>query len=226
MVKAVSLPSMDFPTQKAALEYFNGILHAYDIGEDISDTTHDTLLRELSDRHQDAAEKIGAGIETFFVNNTSAGDYGFVSKTARGIWIRRIDGTVVDWSYQTAIKNPGPRTNFKDALRLMVNDVRVDRRDAAFEAGPVHCALTGALIPSKGQADFIYRDPRWNDLVDGFVTTLGGWDKVETNSGFGKIAVGGRVSDPSVEKNWLKYWNSNASPILVSKGEGGRGPRS
>src|SRR5690554_4392919 len=120
MVKPLDLPSMSFPTQKAALEYFKGILYAYGVGEVVSDRTHDTMLRELSDRHPDADEKIGVGIAEFFVNKTEAGDYGFVSANARGIWIRRLDGTIVDWSYQTAIKNPGLRVNFKEALRLAV----------------------------------------------------------------------------------------------------------
>ena len=95
---------------------------------------HNKMLRN-SDRHPDAVEKTGVGILEFFINKTEAGDYGYVSVDARGIWIRRVDDTVVDWSYQTAIKKPGLRVNFKDALRLAVNDERVSRRDAAFAAG-------------------------------------------------------------------------------------------
>lgn len=217
---------MVFPTQKAALDYFRGILHWYKVGEVVSDQTHDKMLRELSDRHPDAVEKIGVGIREFFINKTEAGDYRHVSADAKGIWIRRIDDTIVDWSYQTAIKKPGPRVNFKDALRLAVNDKRVAMRDAAFAAGtPVHCALTGALIPAKDQADVIYRNPNWGELVEGFVATLGGWGKVETNSGFGDIAVGGRLTDPAVHTKWLVYWEANARPIIVIKDEGGRGPR-
>lgn len=226
MAKAVELPSRSFPTQRAALEYFRGILYAYSVGEVVSDLMHDTLLRELSDRHPDAVEKIGVGISEFFINRTEAGDFGHVSADARGIWIRRTDATVVDWSYQTAIKRPGQRVNFKDALRLAINDERVFMRDAAFAAGPVRCALTGVPIPTKGDADVIYRDPTWSEIVEGFVVTLGGWGKVETNSGFGEIAVGGRVTDPVVLNSWVDYWNANAHPILVIKDEGGRGPRS
>lgn len=226
MVKPISLPSMTFATQKAALEYFRGILYSYEIGEAVSDPVHDTMLRELSERHPDATQKIGVGISEFFINRTEAGDYSFVSADARGIWIRRIDDSVVDWSYQTAIKKPGVRTNFKDALRLAVNDRRVSLRDAAFAAGTVRCALTGAAIPTQAEADVIYRDPSWSEIVEGFVATLGGWGKVETNSGFGQIAVGGRVTGPAVLTSWLDYWDHNANPILVMKDEGGRGSRS
>lgn len=99
------------------------------------------------------------------------------------------------------------------------------KRDAAFAAAPVHCALTGVLIPTKDKADFIYRDPTWSELVEGFVSTLGGWSKVKTNSGFGEIAVGGRVTNSVVLTDWITYWDANASPILVIQDEGGRGRR-
>lgn len=95
MAKPINLPSMSFPTQKAALEYFRNILYAYELGQIVSDQTHDTMLRELSDRHPDAVEKVGVGISTFFINKTEAGDYGYVSAEARGIWIRRIDDSIV-----------------------------------------------------------------------------------------------------------------------------------
>jgi hypothetical protein len=81
------------------------------------------------------------------------------------------------------------------------------------------------LIATKAEADLIYRNPTWSEIIEGFVVTLGGWGKVETNSGFGEIAVGGRVTDPAVLTSWRDYWDANANPILVIKDEGGRGPR-
>jgi hypothetical protein len=227
MAKPITLPSMTFPTQKAAKAYFRGILYRYEVGGVVSDLVHDTMLRELlSERHPDAVEKVGVGIKEFFINKTAAGDYHHVSADARGIWIRRIDDTSVDFSYQTAITKPGLQSNFKDALRLVVDDKRISRRDAAFAAGPVRCALTGVLISAKAEADVIYRSPTWNELVEGFVATRGGWGNVDTNSGFGGIAIGGQVTDPAVRTSWSDYWEDQANPILVIKDEGGRGPRS
>lgn len=225
MAKQIVLPSRVFGTQTAALAYFKSILYAYEIGEVVSDPEHHRLLLELSERHKDADEKRGPGIREFFVDRTEAGDYGFVSADARGIWIRRVDGTRVDWSYQTAIKQPGPRVNLKDALRISVNARRVQIRDEAFASGPVRCALTGVVIPSKEIADVVYRDPTWNEIVEGFVASVGGWASVETNSGFGATAVGGRLNDPSMASAWLAYWDEHANPLIVLQDEGGRGPR-
>jgi hypothetical protein len=225
VAKQIVLPSRTFATQTKALDYFRSILYSYNTGEVVSDPEHHSLLLELSERHKDADEKRGAGIREFFIDRTQAGDYGFVSPDARGIWIRRVDGTCVDWSYQTAIKQPGPRTNLKDALRIAVNERRVRIRDEAFAAGPVRCALTGVEIASKDLADVIYRNPTWSEIVEGFVASMGGWASVDTNSGFGSIAVGGRLNDPGTLSAWLKYWDEHARPLIALQDEGGRGPR-
>jgi Protein of unknown function (DUF3223) len=225
VAKQIILPSRTFPTQASALEYFRSVMYAYEIGETVSDPRHHRLLLELSERHRDAIEKRGPGIKEFFVDRTEAGDYGYVSPKSRGIWIRRIDGSTVDWSYQTAIKKPGPRANLKDALRLAVNDRRVRFRDRKFQSGPVNCELTGAMIPSKDLADVIYRTPSWDELVEGFVATIGGWASVDTNSGYGEVAVGGRLSDPNALVMWLDFWDRHANLLVVLHDEGGRGPR-
>ena len=193
MAKPVILESRTFATRKAALDFVRDqILRGYDLDQVVSNPDHHQLLLELNERHKDAEEKTGAGIREFFIRKTEAGDLYPVSANARGIWIRRTDGTEVDWSYQTAIQQPGPRVNIKDALRLAVNDRRLAFRKETFAAGPVHCALTGVLLNGPEDTDVIYRDPSWGVLVEGFVKAQGGWASVETNSGFGETAIGGQ----------------------------------
>jgi hypothetical protein len=225
MARPVLLPSRSFATQKSALEYFRSILYAYEVGEVVSDPEHQQLLLELAERHKDAEEKRGAGIREFYIGRTEAGDYGYVSRGARGIWIRRVDGSEVDWSYQTAVRQPSPRASLKDAMRMSVNGRRVRLRDKAFAAGPVTCGLTGQTVASKDMADVIYRDPSWDELVEGFVESMGGWASVDANSGSGTVAIGGRLSDPQTLLAWLAYWDSHARPIIALKDEGGRGRR-
>lgn len=220
MAKPITLPSRSFTTQGAALDFFRDMMYRYDIGERISDPLDHQLLMELSERHKDAEEKAGPGIDHFFVNRTESSDFP-VAANARGIWIRRINGEPVDWSYQTAIKKPGPKSNVKDALRVAVNSRRLAARDRAFSGGPVSCGLTGISIPSKAEADVIYRSPTWGELVEGFVETRGGWGSFETNSGFGGIAIGGRLEEPELSA-WLDYWDTEARPMIVLANEGGR----
>ena len=223
MVKPVVLPSRVFPTQKSAEDYFQSVMNTYDIGERIHDPEHRQLLLELNDRHKDGPEKAGVGISHFYVDKTEAGDYP-VWADARGIWIGRIDGSKTDWSYLTAIRKPSKQANFKDALRVAVNDLRIKLRDEAFARGPVKCALTDVIIAPRAAADVIYRDPTWAELVEGFVATQGGWDAVESNSGFGGVAIGGRLEEPTLGA-WVAYWIAHARPLIVLHDEGGRGPR-
>lgn len=226
MAKPVILESRKFATKKAASDFVRDqILYGYDLDQVVSDPDHHQLLLELNERHKDAEEKKGVGIREFFIRKTEAGDFRPVSANARGIWIRRTDGSEVDWSYLTAIQQPGPRVNIKDALRLAVNDRRIAFRSEKFAAGPVLCALTGVLLKSKDEADVIYRGPTWDVLVEGFVDTQGGWANVETNSGFGETTIGGRVSDSAVEQAWLAYHAENARLLIVKSDEGGKGSR-
>lgn len=199
-------------------------MNSYDIGETIDDPEHHQLLLELNDRHKDGAEKAGVGISHFYVDKTEAGDYP-VRADARGIWIERIDGSTTDWSYLTAIRKPSKQANFKDALRVAVNDLRMQLRDAAFARGPVKSAISEKPIANRAAADVIYRDPTWDELVEGFVATQGGWDAVESNSGFGGVAIGGRLEEPTLGA-WVAYWVARARPLIVLHDEGGRGPRS
>jgi len=223
MAKPIVLDTFSFPTQGAALDFVRDeILNAYAMGETVSDVNHDRLLRELNDRHKDSAEKSGVGIAEFFIRRTESDGVYPVGANARGIWIRRIDGSEVDWSYHTAIKRPGVKTNLKDALRSAVNERRIAFREAAFKRGGVTCALTGAPLAEIRDADVIYRNPSWSELVEGFVATMGGWRAIETNSGFGQALIGGRISDPNALEAWLCHYGDHANPMLVRNNEGGR----
>ncbi len=115
--------------------------------------------------------------------------------------------------------------NIKDALRLAVDDRRLAFPDEMFATGPVHCALTGVLLNDPKDTDVIYRDPSWGVLVEGFVEAQGGWASVETNSGFGETAIGGRVSDSAAVRAWRAYHAENAHLLLVKSDEGGKGRR-
>ncbi|MFE9425559.1 DCL family protein [Kitasatospora sp. NPDC006697] len=67
----------------------------------VSDSGEDDFLRALLRLHQDAADKIGQGIDHFEVRrNEPWGTYGF--------WAIRIDGTEDDFSYPHIIGGLSP----------------------------------------------------------------------------------------------------------------------
>jgi len=88
VAKPVDLPSMSFPTRKAAKAWVrDNIKDHYDLEEVVTDSLHVAVLFDLLDRDDDAAEKIGAGVREFFIRLTSLGDghIRYVRRDARGI---------------------------------------------------------------------------------------------------------------------------------------------
>ncbi|GMA91492.1 DCL family protein [Homoserinibacter gongjuensis] len=109
--KPVVLDSFAWSTQTAAEAAFRAILRdsGYGVDDDITDPVHDLMLREVLERHPDRDEKAGPGVEAFYIGRTVDGGRYNVRPDAIGIWIRRVDGTRVDFSYRTAILGAMPR---------------------------------------------------------------------------------------------------------------------
>jgi len=218
--KPVDLPSMSFPTRKAAKEWVrDSIKDHYDLEEAVTDPLHVAVLFDLLDRDDDAAEKIGTGVKEFFIRLTSLGDghIRYVRRDARGIWIRRVDGSEDDWSYTSAIDQEGIQSDVKDALRAVINEDRLAFRDEAFANGPVRCARTGVIITSLHDAEVRYVEPSWSQLAAGFAATQGGWDQIALTAGGGNTQISGSLADPAQLQAWKDHWTQNARPVIVIK---------
>lgn len=215
MAIPVALGSRSFPSKKAAKDFVrDNILRAYEMNARITDPSHDHLLRELVDRHDDADVKRGPGIEYFFIQKPS-GENRYIHRNARGIAIRHVNGGVIDFSYITAIDKPSTYGKVSDALRSAIHAKRTTFREAAFAAGPVYCFRTGVCIPVRRRADVVYEAPSWRELVEGFVGLHGGLGAIKTHTGFGAVLVGRGIEDEAVENAWHEYFDAHAVPRLV-----------
>lgn len=83
-----------FEKKGDAYEYLKSMLNKYKpeetVGEDDAAFLHQTLIR-----HPDANEKIGCGVESFFVRRA---DYNTIC-----FWVRRKDGSEVRFSYKSCL---------------------------------------------------------------------------------------------------------------------------
>lgn len=228
MAKPVHLPNFSWKTQAAAEAAFREILYdpRYGPNARITDAVHDQMLRELVDRHHDADEKIGVGIDHFYIGYTKDGDRFNVKPDATGIWINRVDGEPVDFSFLTAIRNHGSKQNVKDAMRGSVDDDRRAYRAVRFAEGPMRCGLSGVPLANREQAAVIYDHPTWEQLTYRFAESEGGWDAIEVHSGHGGVTVGTRFSDPEVEQRWLIFHERHAARDLASHSAAARRGRS
>src|SRR5215216_4869744 len=88
--KPVTIGTRYFSKQKDALDFFKEILGRYEVGQRVSKQDAIDLLALLA-RHQDAASKIGSGVDHFKVDNDGYG--------GRCFWIVRTDSSETDFTY-------------------------------------------------------------------------------------------------------------------------------
>ncbi|MFC0313703.1 DCL family protein [Gordonia phosphorivorans] len=222
----VVLDNFAWPTRSAAEAAFRSILRnsGYAVGDVITDPVHHQMLLEVLDRHPDHLEKIGPGVEEFFVARTRDASGVFVGANAIGIWIRRTDGDEIDFSYRTAIHQPSPRSDAKEALRTEVDDRRQAFREHRFGTGEtVLSDLSGVPTGDVRDAQVIYLAPTWGQLTYRFAELEGGWTRLAVAPAFaGVAAVGSRLEDRDQATRWLAFHAQYADLGLASASEAAR----
>lgn len=89
--KPVNIGPLSFSKKVDANDYLRDMLYRYDLGDKVTDEDGE-ILKHLVNMHPEAAEKIGAGIESFSVRTA---DYG-----TRCFWVNRVDGTTEKFSFR------------------------------------------------------------------------------------------------------------------------------
>lgn len=222
----VVLETFSWPTRSAAEAAFRGILRnsGYSVGDAVSDPVHHRMLIELLERHPDHAEKTGPGVSEFFIGRTRDASGVFVGANAIGIWIRRVDGEEVDFSYLTAIRQHSAKSDAKGALRTEVDDRRQECREARFASREeVRSDLSGNRIDNLRDAQVIYMTPTWGQLTYRFAESEGGWGELAVApASSGIAAVGSRLVDRSQAGRWLVFHAHHANLGLATASEASR----
>lgn len=223
VAKPVQFDTFSWPTKSAAMAEFSAVLNSYSIGDRITDPDHERLLYEALDRHPHGAQKVGDGIDYFYVGATSQDKAARVRKDAKGFWIQRLDGSPEDFSYKSAIDGASPKIDAKDALRQAVLlELQLYKADR-FAAGTAVSDLTGAPLTDDETTWVIYLTPDWGQLTYRFAELHGGWTALAVDPGTAQ--VGGRLADPALETEWLNFHASHANLGLARGSEAVRRPR-
>jgi len=90
----VEIGEIKFPRKGDALKYLQSMLNSYRFEERVSDDDQTFLLNALN-HHPDGKEKLGVGLDYFFVRRA---DYG-----TKCFWIKRLDGSVERFSYKHCV---------------------------------------------------------------------------------------------------------------------------
>lgn len=93
--KPITLGPLHFDKRGDAISYLQDMLHRYDLGDRVS-SEDSVILQAALKNHQNSAEKIGSGIESFSVRSA---DYG-----TKCFWVNRTDGTTEKFSITASIR--------------------------------------------------------------------------------------------------------------------------
>ena len=228
MAKPVVTASLSWPTQQAAEKECVNILRnsGYLPGDKITDLAHIAVLTELLNIHPRALAKIGVGLDHFQVKLMAKTPGQTVSDQALGIWISRVDGSGVDFSYQEAISPSDDKRKVTSALKAAVEDSRLAYRESRFLSGNAKSDVSGAPFGRRSDASVIYVSPTFAQLAFRFAESEGGWAAVKLQSGGSDAFIGEELSDPGQLARWRTFYETYARRSLVTRSEGARRPRS
>ena len=121
----VDLGLIRFPTKGKATEHFKEMLNRLALGETLAGQDH-LEMNALLLRHPEASDKIGCGVQRFFVDMTDHG--------TRCFWLERTDGSKTEFSYPSCIsgRSPSLEQEFAEACREAVHHDLREAKKAFF----------------------------------------------------------------------------------------------
>ena len=130
-----------YATQDAAREVFRSIRDRWYKKADLSGDDEETMLHALS-YHNSYAVKCGVGIAGLFVAEPP--DMPLAPRQRCGFWVRRLDGTVIDFSWNECIKGTSADGKMFKAARHAVQ-AQCDAFRASVTQACVTCGCTSRL---------------------------------------------------------------------------------
>lgn len=162
--KPVVLPSRTFAKQGEATAFFKAMLARYADGEFLNSDDED-ILYELLQRHPEADQKIGAGVQAFFKKKSP-------DHPTSCFHVLRVDGTSTDFGYSACVtgRSPSLRHEFYEACRRSVVAELMNQKQELFNLSPagIPCVRTGA-ITNIHSSEYRHTEPRFRDIVEGFI---------------------------------------------------------
>jgi hypothetical protein len=208
----VFLPSRTFKSKSEAVTFFKEMLNRYKDSEEIRNND-DTLLYELLQRHPNADEKIGVGVEVFYRDRSPI-------HPSSCFHIERKDGTTTDFSYKSCISGNAISLyqQFYEACRFSVSQELINQKNKLFRDanGILPCSRTGVLIKIN-EADYRHTSPAFREIVRGFV------DKYSIKISHNLLTKSSdmqyvtRFADTEIEKLFKNYHKSHSNLAIFKK---------
>ena len=167
----ISIGRFEFPTKTAAKEHARRVLWSTPRGMRLFGDDAEFAI-SLAEIHPDAEKKIGVGIGFVSV--------GTAEYNAPCFQITRLDGSVANFSYKTAMDGqPNHRSRVKTAMWWTIDpQIRSFRREQ-FAAHPAYrCEETGILITDTPGTEVDHVNPTFAQLTEEYAAGVGGFDAI------------------------------------------------
>lgn len=208
MAKPVTIGETTYKTTAAATTAVREFMASVELGLPLSGDAAEFAVA-LLERHPNRDEKVGVGVESIIVRINH-----IHGSRNRGLWINRIDGSEVDFSWVECLKPTTHRQKVINALRFAIQaDMYRFKREAFSGRDLVECYLTGVMV-RLGGAD-VHHDPPFLELAEAF--TGGRWDRIEVCVGGAEVQIGDRLVDLNLCDRWIAYHREKARLYITDR---------
>ena len=210
--KPIIVNDQQFTSKKSLREYIRAIRDRYEDFVPLSSDDFQFMLA-LLDRHQNADIKIGCGVANMYVKTTPP-------YYTRAFWLRRIDGTETDFSFEMCLRAETHSQKVKAALRFIVAQDIIRFKDNFFaQSGRVvTCPITSEKMTYYDNCHIDHAPPNtFQKIVEDFLTTEGlSLDEIELIPG-GDGKTVDTIVDNLLIARFITFHNERATLRAVSK---------
>ena len=206
--KPVTIGWVTYRTKTAATAAVRAFMNSAELDAPLSGSDAE-FAAALLEKHPHSADKIGCGVDHFLVRLNR-----FVGKANRGLWIKRVDGTEIDFSWVECLTPSTHEQRVKNAMRAAVQDDMLAFKTAAFEGRSfVECSMSGVRVEFT-MADVHHVAP-FLEIAREFAD--GDWESIKVDVGKEAAQIGDRFVDSEVEQRWIVFHRSRATLQIVHR---------
>ena len=202
----------EFKTLQSLRKRVRAIRDSY--SDDVNLSADDfAFMCDLLKRHESADIKSGCGIREIFVRQEPI-------HHTRGFWLRRIDGSETDFSFEMCLRNkPEPRIiKFKAACRTAIKFEVIRFKEKFFaQQHSAKCQITGETITK--QTAHVDHAPPWtfDQIVMAFINEKHiDVDMVKINGIQQDCMLENSITDKQLERQFIEYHNQRANLRVIS----------
>jgi hypothetical protein len=209
---SVTLGRLTFPSKQAAKAALREIRDRHQDGVPILEDDAVDILLGVVAAHPQAKEKVGAGITGFFV--AKAPEF-----STKCFYLRRIDGSATDFSWNEAITPTKPIDRLRMACRNAIENQKTRFEDAKWPSSDIQprvCPVTGKPF-SRSEAHVDHQPPQTiKSLVAGWLTVENlAVDDIQIDH-TGDLRCVDTFAESDQRESWRTYHGDHAQLRLIS----------